>query len=128
MQARLLESVFPTDTNPRGNLFGGTLVSWMDKAAGFAAMRRARSTVVTAAIEDIAFSVPIVVGDLVEVNARVISVGRSSMRIRVEVSKEDPIAGTSELCTVGHFTMVAIGPDRRPVPVPDEGLAPPAAD
>ena len=39
MEARLLESVFPTDTNPSGNLFGGTLVSWMDKAAGFAAMR-----------------------------------------------------------------------------------------
>lgn len=127
MQARLLESVFPTDTNPRGNLFGGTLVSWMDKAAGFAAMRRARSTVVTAAIEDIAFSVPIVVGDLVEVYAQVVSVGRTSMRIRVEVSKEDPIAGTSELCTVGHFTMVAIGPDRRPVPVPAEGMEEPAA-
>jgi len=120
MQARLLESVFPTDTNPQGNLFGGTLVSWMDKAAGFAAMRRARSTVVTAAIEDIAFSVPIVQGDLVEVNARVISVGRTSMRVRVEVSKENPVAGTSELCTVGHFTMVAMGPDRRPTPVPPE--------
>lgn len=120
MQARLLESVFPTDTNPQGNLFGGTLVSWMDKAAGFAAMRRARSTVVTAAIEDIAFTVPIVKGELVEVNARVISVGRTSMRVRVEVSKEDPIAATSELCTVGHFTMVAMGPDRKPVPVPPD--------
>lgn len=120
MEARLLESVFPTDTNPQGNLFGGTLVSWMDKAAGFAAMRRARSTVVTAAIEDIAFTVPILQGELVEVHARVISVGRTSMRVRVEVSKEDPIAATRELCNVGHFTMVAIGPDRRPVPVPPE--------
>ncbi len=118
MEARLLESVFPTDSNPRGNLFGGTLVSWMDKAAGFAAMRRSRTVVVTAAIEDIAFSVPIVVGDLVEVNARVISVGRTSMRVRVQVSKENPITGTSELCTVGHFTMVAMGEDGRPVPVP----------
>ena len=122
MHARVLESVFPTDTNPQGNLFGGTLVSWMDKAAGFAAMRRARSTVVTAAIEDITFSVPIVQGDLVEVDARVVSVGRTSMRVRVEVSKENPVAGTRELCTVGHFTMVAMGPDRRPVAVPiDEG-------
>lgn len=120
MEARLLESVFPTDTNPQGNLFGGTLVSWMDKAAGFAAMRRARSTVVTAAIDDIAFTVPILQGELVEVHARVISVGRTSMRVRVEVRKEDPISATRELCNVGHFTMVAIGPDRRPVPVPPE--------
>lgn len=118
MEARLLESVFPTDTNPRGNLFGGTLVSWMDKAAGYAAMRRARSVVVTAAIEDIAFNVPIVQGDLVEVFARVVSVGRTSMRVRVEVSKEDALEGTTQLCTVGHFTMVAVGADRRPVPVP----------
>ena len=124
MEARLLESVFPTDTNPQGNLFGGTLVSWMDKAAGFAAMRRARSTVVTAAIDNIAFTVPILQGELVEVYARVVSVGRTSLRVRVEVRKEDPITATSELCNVGHFTMVAIGPDRRPVPVPPEGEPP----
>jgi acyl-CoA hydrolase len=119
VEARLLESVFPTDTNPQGNLFGGTLDSWMDKAAGYAAMRRARSSVVTAAIENIAFGVPIVQGDLVEVVARVIGVGRTSMRVRVEVRKESPVDGTSDLCTVGHFTMVAMGPDRRPTPVPD---------
>jgi acyl-CoA hydrolase len=119
MEARLLESVFPTDTNPQGTLFGGTLVSWMDKAAGFAAMRRARSTVVTAAIEDIAFRVPILQGDLVEVSARVVSVGHTSMRVRVEVRRERPtVEGVGELCTVGHFTMVAMDAQRRPTPVP----------
>jgi acyl-CoA hydrolase len=65
--------------------------------------------------------VPILQGDLVEVVARVVEVGRSSMRVRVEVRKESPIDGTSELCTVGHFTMVAMGADRRPTPVPPEG-------
>ena len=117
MEARLLESVFPTDTNPQGNLFGGTLMSWMDKAAGFAAMRRSRSTVVTRAIENIAFQVPILQGELVEVYARVVEVGRTSMRVRVEVRKESPIDGTSELCTVGHFTMISMR-DRRPAVVP----------
>lgn len=120
-EARLLNSVFPHDTNPRGSLFGGTLVSWMDTAAGIAAMRRARQTVVTAKIEDIEFKVPIVQGELVEVVATVVRVGRTSMRVRVDVSKEDPLTGDSQLCTTGHFTMVAIGPDRRPVPVRAEG-------
>ena len=120
MEARLLESVFPTDTNPQGNLFGGTLMSWMDKAAGFAAMRLSRTTVVTRAIEDIAFRVPILQGELVEVYARVVEVGRTSMRVRVQVSKENPRTGTSELCVVGHFTMVAMGPDRTPIEVPPE--------
>ncbi len=118
MEARLLESVFPTDTNPQGNLFGGTLMSWMDKAAGFAAMRRARSTVVTRAIENIEFKVPILQGDLVEVHALVVAVGRTSMRVRVDVSREDPRTGSGELCVVGHFTMVAMGPDRVPIEVP----------
>lgn len=120
-EARLLHSVFPHDTNPRGNLFGGTLVAWMDTAAGIAAMRRARQTVVTARIEDIEFKVPIVQGELVEVHARVVSVGRTSMRVKVDVSKEDPLTGESRLCTSGNFTMVAIGADRRPVPVDAPG-------
>lgn len=118
MEAKLLESVFPTDTNPRGNLFGGTLVAWMDKAAGYAAMRHSRTTVVTAAIDDIAFTVPVRQGEFVELHARVISVGRTSMRVRVDVNREDPLDDSRVLCTVGHFTMVAIGADGRPTPVP----------
>ena len=44
MRATLLESVFPTHTNPQGTLFGGQLVAWMDKAAGYAAMRGTRES------------------------------------------------------------------------------------
>src|ERR671938_610920 len=43
VQARVLEIVFPTDTNHLGTIFGGTLVAWMDKAAAFAAVRRAHT-------------------------------------------------------------------------------------
>jgi acyl-CoA hydrolase len=118
VEARLLESVFPTDTNPMGTLFGGTLVSWMDKAAGFAATRRAQGNVVTAAIDDISFRVPIHQGDLVQLLARVVSVGRTSMRVRVEVHRESPTEASVELCTVGHFTMVAMDAEGRPRPVP----------
>lgn len=119
MRATLLESVFPTDTNPQGTLFGGQLVAWMDKAAGIAAMRRARRTVVTAAIENITFKVPIHVGDLVELDARVVSVGRTSMQVEVEVFREDPFGGERMPCTVGRFTMVALDDERRPTPVPE---------
>lgn len=124
MEARVLESVFPTDTNPRGRLFGGQLVAWMDKAAGFAAMRRARNVVVTAAIEKIEFSVPIEQGDMVELVARVESVGHTSMRVIVEVSKEDPFTDTRVLCTTGHFVMVSVDEDGVPIPVPPEPTPP----
>jgi acyl-CoA hydrolase len=117
----MLESVFPTDTNPRGRLFGGTLVAWMDKAAGYAAMRRARNVVVTAAIERIDFRVAVRQGDLVELVATVESVGRSSLRVRVDVYREDPIAESRELCTSGHFVVVAVDEAGRPAPIPAEG-------
>ena len=120
MEARTLDLVFPNDTNAQGTIFGGTLVAWMDKTAAFAAIRCAHSQVVTAAIEGIAFEVPIKQGELVELYARVERVGRTSMRVRVEVSREAPVSGTRQLCTVGHFTMVAVDQNGRPKPVPSE--------
>ena len=127
MRATVLESVFPTDTNSRGTLFGGTLLAWMDKAAAYAAVRRARNPVVTAAIERVSFTVPIHQGEMVVLDAEVEREGRTSLRVRVDVFREDPIHGTRELCTVGHFAMVAIGPDGRPTPIgerPTDGDAP----
>jgi acyl-CoA hydrolase len=114
----MLESVFPTDTNPRGRLFGGTLVAWMDKAAGYAAMRQARNVVVTAAIEGIDFRVPVEQGHLVELVATVVSVGRTSLRVRVDVFREDAISETRSLCTTGHFTLVSVDHEGRPAAVP----------
>jgi acyl-CoA hydrolase len=123
LEAKILEFVFPTDTNHLGTIFGGALVAWMDKAAAFAAIRRARSTVVTASIDSIDFKVPIKQGDIVELVARVERVGRTSLRTRVEVNREDALDGSRQLCTVGHFTMVAVGEDGRPKPIPPENDA-----
>ena len=57
-EARVLEFVFPTDTNHMGAIFGGTLVTSMDKTAAFAAIRRGRNLVVTASIDSINFAKP----------------------------------------------------------------------
>ena len=118
VETRICACVFPSDTIHLGTLYGGTLMAWIDKAAGVAALRRAGSSaVVTAAVEGLDFRVPIHHGELVELLARVESVGRTSMKVRVEAHREDPASGTRELCTAGTFTMVAIDDDGRPVPV-----------
>ena len=117
-ETSICEFVFPSDTNHLGTLYGGTLMAWMDKAAGVAGLRRAGSTaVVTAAVEALEFRVPIRGGELVELLAWVESVGRTSMKVRVEAHREDPASGARELCTAGTFTMVAVGGDGRPTPV-----------
>jgi len=117
-ESRSLEVVFPGDTNHMGTLFGGTLMAWMDRAAYFAGSRRARGTVVTRKVDELEFRVPIRVGDFVELIGRVESTGRTSMVVVVEVHREDPEDGTRELCTTGRFTMVAVGDDGEPTPLP----------
>ena len=117
-ETRICHLVMPGDTNHLGTLYGGSLLAWMDEAAAVAGVRRAGSTaVVTAEVDELTFRVPIHQGQLVELVARVESVGRTSMRVRVEAHREDPVSHTRELCTAGTFTIVAVDDDGRPTPV-----------
>lgn len=109
--------VMPNDTNPLGTLFGGRAVEWMDIAAGLAAMRLSHKYAVTASIERLDFRVPIVSGDIAVVEAKVISVGRSSLVVNVDVFRDDPQDSIRELCTSGLFHMVALDANRKPAPV-----------
>ncbi len=118
MKATMIQSVFPPDTNPQGNLFGGQLVAWMDTAAGIAAMRHAQATVVTARIDHIDFKVPVYIGNIVTLQAEVVRVGTTSMVVEVVVTREDIYKRTKQLTTRGRFTMVSIDDDGRPRPVP----------
>jgi acyl-CoA hydrolase len=117
IEARLLEIVFPDHTNHLGTLFGGQALAWMDKAAFLAASRYARSIVVTARSEQVDFHVPVRKGQMVELVATVISVGRTSMRINVDMFTEDLLTGERELCTKGIFTMIALDANHQPTPV-----------
>ncbi len=116
-EARLWEIVFPDHANHLGTLFGGQALAWMDKAAFIAATRYARRTVVTARSEQVDFHVPVRQGQLVELIARVVETGRSSMRVEVELHTEDAKAGTRQLCTRGHFVMIALDEKGSPAAV-----------
>ncbi len=109
--------VLPTDTNPLGALFGGRAVQWMDICAGLAAIRLSGRTVVTASIERLDFKVPIKWGDIAVVQAEVVSAGRTSMTVDVQMFREDPTNGVRQLCTSGLFHMVALDEKGRPTPV-----------
>ncbi|WP_264777375.1 acyl-CoA thioesterase [Deinococcus aetherius] len=116
-RARMLELVFPKDTNYLGTAFGGFVLSLMDKAASVAAVRHAGGAVVTARMDGVDFHVPIRVGDAVALDARVVRVGRSSMRVRVDVYREHMASGEQQLATTGFFVFVAVGEDGKPRPV-----------
>ena len=109
----------PADTNPAGDIFGGWLMAQMDLAAGNAATRRARGRCATVAVEAMTFLSPVAVGDEVSLYAEVASVGRTSLRIAVEAWRRVRAGDETNQVTRAVFTFVAIGPDRRPRPIPE---------
>jgi uncharacterized protein (TIGR00369 family) len=115
---RLVNLVFPNQTNHLGTLFGGHALSMMDMAASIAAHRYCRHTVVTASIERTDFLTPVYGGELVEVTGQVVRTGRTSLVVQVELVAEDLESGDRRLCTRGIFNMVALDKSGRPTPVP----------
>jgi acyl-CoA hydrolase len=63
------------------------------------------------------FKSPIRQGDFVETIARVVSIGRTSITVEVELWGQIPGTGERTLSTVGKFVMVAVDPQGRPTPV-----------
>ncbi len=82
--------VFPEQTNHYGTLFGGEALAWMDKAAFIVASRYARRTVVTASSEKCNFHVPVRQGQLVELVARIVATGKTSITVDVELHSRGP--------------------------------------
>ncbi|MGD9806690.1 MAG: acyl-CoA thioesterase [Hyphomicrobiaceae bacterium] len=111
--------IFPEHANHYGTLFGGNALSFMGKAAFVAATRRARTAVVMASSDKIDFHMPVRVGELIELDARVARVGRSSMTVEVEVTAEALLTGERRLAMRGSFEMVAVNAVGRPVAIPD---------
>ncbi len=107
----------PKDTNPNGDIFGGWLMSQMDLGSGILASKTAKTRVVTAALDGMAFLQPVRVGDTVACYARVESIGRTSMKIPVEVWVQRYMRTEQLLVTRAVFTYVAIDQDGKPVAV-----------
>jgi acyl-CoA hydrolase len=115
---RLLDMVFPGDTNHHGTLFGGVALGHMDKVAFLAASLHGRAPFVTASSDRIDFTAPALKGELIEATGRVVRVGNSSLDVEVELMAEALLSGERRVCTRGRFTMVAVkGPDTH-LPLP----------
>lgn len=110
--------LMPDQANPYGTAFGGAIVAWMDMTAAMAAQRHCGREVVTVSIESLSFKEPIYLGDHVVLKARVDYVGRTSLEVGVEVSRENPYTGRKVIATTGHLTFVALDENKKPVPVP----------
>jgi len=111
----------PADTNPGGDIFGGWIMSLMDAAGATTATRLAEGRVATVAVSNISFLQPVNVGDVVCGYTDVLSIGRSSIRLGVEVWVLRQGRGPRTKVTAAEFTFVALDEDGRPRPIDPVG-------
>jgi acyl-CoA hydrolase len=114
---RIAKVVAPGLTNHYDTLFGGTLLSWMDEVAFITATRFGRCPFVTVSIERTDFKHPIPNGTIVELVGQIESLGRTSVKIRVDVFIEERFKPDRLKAVTGLFTMVAIDEHRQPTPI-----------
>ncbi|MBX7145869.1 MAG: acyl-CoA thioesterase [Alphaproteobacteria bacterium] len=107
----------PKDINPDGDMFGGWILSQMDLAAYLHARKLSSTNIVTVAIDNIVFHKPVFVGDCLVCYALTEKIGRTSVTVKVEAMVERKGSHLKEQVTEGRFVFVAIGPDRKPIPI-----------
>ena len=116
-ETRIFKAVFPNTTNHYDTLFGGTTLMLMDEVAFITATRFSRLKMVTVSSDKVDFTHPIPGGTLVELIGNVVHVGRTSLRVQVELFVEQMYAEGRLLAVTGSFTFVAVDEDRRPTPI-----------
>lgn len=114
----LAQVMLPGDANPQGDVHGGTIMKLVDTAGAIAAVRHARSRVVTAVVDQMTFEAPVHVGDLVELSARLTWTGRTSMEVQVTVVAERVVTGERRRASTAYLVYVALDERGQPAPVP----------
>ncbi|HVH41300.1 MAG TPA: acyl-CoA thioesterase [Labilithrix sp.] len=119
---QMTEYVLPQHTNALGGVFGGQIMAWIDLCAAICAQRHSGRMAVTAFVDDLAFELPVRVGEVVRLEARITATFRTSMEIEVVVEGEDATTGRRWPCVTAKLTFVAIDEARKPAPVPPLAL------
>ena len=116
-QTRVTKAIFPDTTNHHDTLFGGTALQWMDEISFIAATRFSRQNIVTVSSDKIDFKHPVPAGSVVELVANVIEVGRTSLKVQVDMYVESLYKDGSQKAITGSFSFVAIDENKKPTPI-----------
>jgi acyl-CoA hydrolase len=111
--------VQPNHANNLQTAHGGNVMKWMDEVGAMSAMRFAGETCVTAHMDEVNFRRPIPVGDVALVKGYVYGAGRTSVRVRTRVFRENPRDASQELTTESYVVFVAIDDHHEPTAVPE---------
>jgi acyl-CoA thioesterase YciA len=104
-------TLLPRDTNSAGTIFGGVILSYIDMAGAIEAHRHTgMPRFVTVAMREVIFHKPVFVGDLVSFYAETVSIGKTSITIRVIVETER-VGSTTEVLRVTEAEVVYVAVD-----------------
>jgi acyl-CoA hydrolase len=108
-KAEMTIIMLPSDANPKGNVFGGVILKYVDLIAGLVAKRHSgHANVVTASIDRMTFLKPVFIGNALILSARLNYIRRSSMEVEVNVESEDLDDNTRVHAGTAFVTMVAL--------------------
>ncbi len=108
----------PTDANFGGKVHGGSVMKWIDEAGYACAVNWSEKYCVTVFMGDLKFKAPISIGDLVEVNAKIIHTGKTSIHIGIEVQTSDPRKNKFSKTTDCIIVFVAVDENGKSIGVP----------
>jgi len=117
-QPTLRVTMLPRDTNARGTIFGGVILSHIDLAGGIAASRQASRNFVTRAMREVEFIAPVYVGDVVSFYTSVTRRGTTSLTIKVSVEAERAREPRQRIkVTEAEVIFVAVDEGGKPIPL-----------
>ena len=119
-EAILADLMMPHQANGlrHSSVFGGVIMSLVDRCAALSAIRHCGGQATTLSIDKVLFKQPIRIGELVEMRGRVVHVGRTSMSVAVDVFAENVATGTRRHTNECWLTFVHLDDEGRPAPVP----------
>ena len=98
----------PNDVNYSGNVHGGKVMKWIDEIGYALSVQFTKKYCVTKFVDDIEFLKPIHIGDLVNLEAKIIKVGKTSLRIKIDVSSTNLIKNKSKKNCECFIVFVAV--------------------
>ena len=110
---RTRKVVKPGDLNSRNTLFGGRLLEWIDEECGvYAACQMETQALVTKSMSALNFLAPTVQGDVVEIGAKTVAVGRSTITVECHVRIKHT---QQEIVSIDEIVFVNVDDKGRPV-------------
>ena len=117
-RAEFQRLMMPTDANPMGNVYGGSIMKYIDEVASVIAIRHCRTNTVTASIDRMDFFHPVYIGNLLIMKGALNFVGKTSMEVGVRVEAEDMKTGRRVHTGSCYLTMVSLDATGKPAPAP----------